>query len=384
MNIRDLETSLPYLFKAEVTPFVWGHAGIGKSSIIKQYAEKHGGHFFPLYLGTQSDLGDILGLADFVRDKNGTAVATTFATPVWLKECIDYCNKNPDSFAILFLDEFNRARKDVLNGMFSLALDKQFHTIKLPKNCHIVAAGNPPTEEYYTTDCDETALMARFAHIKLEPSFDEWVKYAKDINMEESLVGFLKEQPQLLETRRSVFELPVKCDRRAYSRVNALFKVETPTNILDQLMYGIIGIENTVAYKQYLKSIDKPLTGDEVFKGEGTDLLKKWSDPTNIAASFLSNTCDSVVEKMAALDKTGKNFTKKQETNLMTFIETLPKDVAYAFFNKLMMEHELKNFQEFYKNPENEDRLVAIVQAAKGMKKAEGKGEKADENEKSA
>src|ERR1700722_6629746 len=101
MNIKDMKASLDYLFKAQITPFVWGHAGIGKSTVVKQYAEAKGYKFFPFYLGTQSDLGDILGLASFVKDKNGSEVATTFATPLWLKDTIEYCQNNPKSGAII-------------------------------------------------------------------------------------------------------------------------------------------------------------------------------------------------------------------------------------------------------------------------------------------
>src|SRR5579863_6925024 len=109
MNITDFKASLPYLVKAELTPFVWGHAGIGKSAIVRQYAQEMGYHFFPFYLGTQSDLGDILGLQEFIDNGDGTK-STAFAIPKWLHSAIAYCNDNPDSGAIIFLDEFNRAR----------------------------------------------------------------------------------------------------------------------------------------------------------------------------------------------------------------------------------------------------------------------------------
>ena len=146
MNIKDLKASLDYLFKAQVTPFIWGHAGIGKSTVMKHYAQEKGYKYFPFYLGTMSDVGDILGLATFTKDENGNDVGTHFAPPSWLKDMIQYCEDNPESGAVIFLDEFNRGRRDILNGMFSLALDKTFHTIKLPENCHVIAAGNPPTD----------------------------------------------------------------------------------------------------------------------------------------------------------------------------------------------------------------------------------------------
>lgn len=370
MNIMDFKASLDYLVKAELTPFIWGHAGIGKSSIVKQYAKEKGYHFFPFYLGTQSDLGDILGLADFVRDENGTAVATTFATPIWLKNTIDYCNQNPDSGAVIFLDEFNRARKDILNGMFSLALDKTFHTIRLPKNCHIIAAGNPPTDEYFTTDVNETALMARFVHVKLEPSFDEWIQYAKSQELDTNLIDFIRQQPELLEETRSDFELPVKVDRRSWERLNRLIALKTPGNLVKQLMPGIVGITRTVAYDNYLAASveDRPLAGDDVLKGIGMDRVKRWSDPTNIISSILNITCGNVETTLIAMNQAGCLLEPMQKVNLMAFIEACPKDVVYPFI-KGQVQSRSALFKDFYLDPLYEKPMITIIANAKGEAK---------------
>ena len=366
MNIKDLKSSLDYLFKAEVTPFIWGHAGIGKSTVLKQYAENKGYKFFPFYLGTQSDLGDILGLASFVKDKNGSEIATTFATPLWLKETIEYCENNPKSGAVIFLDEFNRARRDILNGMFSLALDKTFHTVKLPTNCHVVAAGNPPTDEYIVTDINETALMSRFCHVKLEPTFQEWLIYAKGSEFEPTLISFLQEQPDLLEETKSSFTLPVKVDRRAYERVNRLFKVETPPELLDQLMTGIIGAERLVAYKLHLTKTEKPLSASQVLSGEHLETVRQWSNPLDVKSSLLSITCDNVYDYFLILDGKKQDLTETESEVLINFLEALPKDICYALFSK-MIKQSGPVFKTFTKS-KYEPRLVAIVKEAKGLK----------------
>lgn len=366
MNIKDLKASLDYLFRAEITAFVWGHAGIGKSTVVKQYAESKGYKFFPFYLGTMSDVGDILGLATFTKDADGNDVATHFAPPAWLVGMIDYCNQNPNSGAVIFLDEFNRGRRDILNGMFSLALDKTFHTIKLPKNCHIVAAGNPPTDEYYVTDVNETALMARFAHIKLEPTFNEWATYAKDAAFEPTLVSFLQEQPELLEDHKSSFTLPVKVDRRSYERVNRLFKIGTPMDILEQLMMGIVGAERLVAYKLHLQKKDKPLTGLDVLSGSSSSLafIQEWANPIDIKSSLLSTTSDNLFDELkgrtvALNDVEGENLTK--------FLEVIPRDLAYPLLKKFIKESSA-TFSTYIKNPVYEGRLVTIGKEAKGLK----------------
>lgn len=366
MNIKDLKESLPYLYKAEITPFIWGHAGLGKTESIKQVAQELGYKFFALYLGTMSDLGDILGLQEFIDNGDGTK-STAFAIPQWLKEMITYCESNPDSGAILFLDEFNRARRDIMNGMFSLALDKTFHTLKLPKNCHIVAAGNPPTDEYFTTDVDETALMARFVHVKLEPSVAEWVEYAKHAEIEPSLIGFIQDQPILLEDKRSEFQLPVKVDRRAWSRLNKLFALKTPQHLMDGLMPGIIGLEKTIAYKQYLKNIDKPLTGEEVLEHKRPDLIEKWSNLENTATSFLNITVDNVKNLLTERDAAKSLLTASEKSNLMWFLNLVPKDVSYILLDALVKSGN-GLFRDFFQDKLYEKQIAEIALTAKGKK----------------
>lgn len=363
MNIQELKQSLEYLFKANHTPFIWGHAGIGKSTVVKQYAKDKGYKFFPFYLGTQSDIGDILGLASFVKDENGSEVATTFATPLWLKDTIDYCNDNPTSGAVIFLDEFNRARKDILSGMFSLALDKTFHMLKLPDNCHIIAAGNPPTDEYFVTDVDETALMARFTHIKLEPTFEEWKTYAKEANFEPSIVSFLSEQPELLEDAKSDYKLPVKVDRRSQERWDRLFKVGTPFELIEKLAYGIIGVERIVAYKLHLKKGDQAVTGEDILSGKGLDMVKTWSNASDVKAAILSKSSDNLSDVLKSTDA----LDEKQSDNLLLFLEIVPKDIAYPFMKKLLVEERVV-FKNFMRNPAYKDRLFVIAKEAKGIK----------------
>jgi predicted AAA+ superfamily ATPase len=47
MNIQQLIDTLPFLIKAKLTPNIVGAHGIGKSSVVKQFAEKNGYSFHP-------------------------------------------------------------------------------------------------------------------------------------------------------------------------------------------------------------------------------------------------------------------------------------------------------------------------------------------------
>ena len=154
MNIRDFKKSLPYLINANTAVMLVGHHGVGKSQGVKQFCDENELGFVDLRLGTQ-DVGDILGLADFKVDDNGERIATKFMPPDWFP-------MDPNSRGLIFLDEINRARRDVLQAVFQLVLDKRIHTYELPKGWHVVAAMNPSTQDYIVTDLSDKAFLDRF------------------------------------------------------------------------------------------------------------------------------------------------------------------------------------------------------------------------------
>ena len=66
MNISTLKEALPYLIEAEVPAMLVGHHGVGKTEGVRQYCKDNGFMLKILNLGTQ-DVGDIIGLADFLK-----------------------------------------------------------------------------------------------------------------------------------------------------------------------------------------------------------------------------------------------------------------------------------------------------------------------------
>ena len=79
-----------------------GNHGIGKSQIITDYFTKKKLKVVTLFLGQMSDPGDLIGLPHY-DEKSGL---TTFSPPYWFP-----IDGKP---IVLFLDELNRARPEIL------------------------------------------------------------------------------------------------------------------------------------------------------------------------------------------------------------------------------------------------------------------------------
>ena len=79
-----------------------GKHGIGKSKIITDFFTAKGQKVVTLFLGQMSDPGDLIGLPN----KDEATGKTVFMPPYWFP--------TDDQPVVLFLDELNRARPEIL------------------------------------------------------------------------------------------------------------------------------------------------------------------------------------------------------------------------------------------------------------------------------
>jgi hypothetical protein len=339
MNIKALKKALPYLNKANVATLVWGRHGIGKSQAIRQYCDENGLEFIDLRLGTQ-DVGDLLGLADFKKDGKGNNIATKFMQPEWFPT-------DPESEGVIFMDEINRARRDVLQAVFQLVIDKKLHTYKLPVGWQVIAACNPNTEDYIVTDIGDKAFMDRFCHIKLNPSPSEWIEFAEAQGFDFDIINFIKSQPELLEIKGEDFTYDeIKPSRRSWDTINRLRKIETPVEILKELCFGIVGTAATTAFVQSLNNSDKPFTAEDILNNFGKikSKIKKYSDhKTGGRGDLIKHSADNLLKH---LQNTKEKVSKEEAKNALSFVKSVPMDIGFDLARNLYMVDSIREYMD--------------------------------------
>lgn len=110
--------------------FIWGSPGIGKSSIVRQIAQRRG---MPL-VDIRASLLDPTDLRGIPMIQDGTAV---WCPPSFLP-------KKSDKPGILFLDEVNAAPPLVQAALYQLILDRRIGEYELPEGWRIVGRRQPP------------------------------------------------------------------------------------------------------------------------------------------------------------------------------------------------------------------------------------------------
>ena len=128
MKASRLTTVLENLLDQPWAAFIWGAPGIGKSSIVRQIAERRR---MPL-IDIRASLLDPTDLRGIPMIQDGTAV---WCPPSFLP-------KKSDKPGILFLDEINAAPPLVQAALYQLILDRRVGEYELPEGWRIIAAGN--------------------------------------------------------------------------------------------------------------------------------------------------------------------------------------------------------------------------------------------------
>jgi len=208
-----------------------GDHGIGKSEILTHYYAQRGLRVVPLFLGQMSDPGDLIGLPRELDNR------TTFLPPYWFPT-----DGKP---IVLFLDEINRARPEILQTVMDLALNRRLAAHALPEGSRIISAVNEG-EQYQLTQLDP-ALVSRFNVYHFTPTSAEWLLWAQEEKLDERVIKFIEQEPAWLDgtPEQKANEdtgLEKYPDRRAWQRVSdvILGRDELADDDLD-LIAGIVG-----------------------------------------------------------------------------------------------------------------------------------------------
>lgn len=242
-NIRVNTTELLQLL--EMTPashniMLVGRHGIGKSEILTEYYGSKGMTVVSLFLGQMADPGDLIG----IPTRNEKTGKTDFMPPYWFP-----LDGKP---IVLFLDELNRARPEILQTIMDLALNRKLAGRQLPEGSRVISAVNEG-DQYQLTDLDP-ALVSRFNVVNFQPTVQEWLLWADREGVDKRVMSFIEENSIWLDRNPDTKEgedtgLDKTPDRRAWKRVSDIIKgSDTITPIHQKAIAAIVGAKAAVAF----------------------------------------------------------------------------------------------------------------------------------------
>lgn len=173
-----------------------GPAGIGKTDIPKQTAEKLGLGYVS-YSITHHTRQSALGLPKIVlKNYGGNEVSATEYTASEIVAAVkDEIERTGNPNGILFLDEINCASETLSAPLMQLFQNKTLGQSKIPDGWVIIMAGNPPEYNKSVKEFD-AVTRDRIRIINVIPDSKAWLEYAQAKNIHPAIISFIKSEPE--------------------------------------------------------------------------------------------------------------------------------------------------------------------------------------------
>ena len=323
INITTTELlSLLDITPADQNLMLVGNHGIGKSEILTDYFSGKGMKVVPLFLGQMSDPGDLIG----IPNRNDTTGKTEFMPPYWFP-----LDGKP---VVLFLDELNRARPEVLQTIMDLALNRTLAGRRLPDGSRIISAVNAG-DQYQLTDLDP-ALVSRFNVVTFRPTAQEWLLWADRVGVDARVRDFIRENPMWLDKNPDAKEgadtgLDKTPDRRGWKRVSDILKTAGDISpIVTKAIAAIVGPKAASALAGSV-SARKILSGREVLQ----NFEKHLPTLKGYELHQLSVVNDGIFRHLEVENLSGqaRENAKKNIDAYFTFLSKEKKEAAAHFAN---------------------------------------------------
>lgn len=321
---------------------IWGKQGVGKSAIVKSLEKALPGYKVLDIRLSQKESVDIAGMPHTAEIKiNGKPYnVLDFHPPRWFLESL------LEGKCILFFDELNRAKEEVIQSIFELIYDRRLNGHKLPETVFMCSACNPADDNFDVRDLADAALKDRFLHVIANPSKKEWLDWAKKEKIHPNVINFAKEEDQAFgkPLNFTLKELDLESSSRTLERASQIENLELSDNIKISLYQGLFGEEGGIQYwKSSKANEDRVITLEDLeeLSDVSKKRIEKYCNTKNIEGQdirldLLKKTCLLIEEN----PKVWFSYYK----NVIYFLSKIPLSLSHNSLDVLY--HKLENGDE--------------------------------------
>ncbi len=242
--------------------FVWGQPGIGKSSLVQQFAREVGLPCETL-LGTQLAAEDLIGVPRIVGD--GDAARSRFCPPE---------NIARDEPFVLFLDELNASTHEVQKAFYSLILERRLGGYRLHPESVVIGAGNRSQDSAIVRPMS-SALVNRMMHVHLVSSPRDWLVWARSAEVHPWVVDYIAQRPDHLAAAPPKHEEPFSTPRSWHMLSDLLHSYRAgdpdrpplPDDVLRVLALGTVSPAHAGQFRGFVRQLRHAWSVDALLKG---------------------------------------------------------------------------------------------------------------------
>lgn len=233
--------------------FIWGAPGIGKSSLVQQFAEMVGLPCVSL-LGSQLAPEDLIGVPRIVDGKS------QFCPPDMIAREEPYC---------LFLDELNACSHEVQKAFYSLILERRIGNYTLPQGSIVIGAGNR-TQDNAIVKPMSSALINRMFHVQLKVSHREWLGWAHQHGIHPLVTEYIQTRPDHLWVQPPKHEEPFSTPRSWHMLSDVLkeYGESITPELIEVLAYGCLSPQHAGQFKAFHKQLANKYQLTSIMEGK--------------------------------------------------------------------------------------------------------------------
>ena len=318
--------------------FLWGPPGIGKSELVAQIGADAGREVIDIRLALWEPT-DIKGIPYYNAEQGKMVWAPPAELPT-----------DPESTAIIFIDELNSAPPAVQAAAYQLILNRAVGQYKLPKGVDIVAAGNREGDRGVTSRMP-APLANRFLHLEMKVDFDDWQDWATLNKVHPEVVGYVGYAKQDLydfdpKGASKAFATP-----RSWNFVSELLTDDdTDLETLQTLISGAIGDGLAVKFMAHRKIASKLPRAEEILDGKVKDLqIKEVSAMYSLTVSLCYELKDRAEKKVKNWDEMADRFFRYMMDNFPTELVVMGAKTALTNYDLPLDATKMQSFDEFHK-----------------------------------
>ena len=318
--------------------FLWGPPGIGKSDIVKQIGIDAGREVVDVRLALWEPT-DIKGIPYYNADQGKMVWAPPAELPT-----------DPDSNAIIFLDELNSAPPAVQAAAYQLILNRRVGTYELPKGVDVVAAGNREGDRGVTYRMP-APLANRFIHLEMKIDFDDFQEWAVMNSVHPEVVGYVG------FAKQDLYDFDPKSPSKAFATprswvfVSDLLKDDDcDIDTLHNLIAGAVGDGLAVKFMAHRKIAGRLPKAEDILKGKVKDLqIKEVSAMYSLTVSLCYELKDQAEKKAKDFDAQADCFFRYMMDNFPTELVVMGAKTGLTNYNLPFDATKMKSFDEFHK-----------------------------------
>lgn len=238
--------------------FIWGQPGIGKSSLVREFAASVGLPCVTL-LGSQLAPEDLMGVPQIVDGRS------RFCPPRLIARDEPYC---------LFLDELNACSHEVQKAFYSLILERRVGEYEMPPGSVVIGAGNRSQDAAIVRPMS-SALMNRMVHVHLRASHRDWLAWAAGAGIHHHVLEYVRLRPDHLFVQPPKHEEPFTTPRSWHLLSDILHEYgdDIPATALSVAAYGCLSPHHATQFRSFLKQLRTRHSLGAILDGE-----QRWPD----------------------------------------------------------------------------------------------------------